>query len=117
MRIDELLLTEGLVTNLKEAQALIMAGDVVVNEHRVNKPSEQFRPDAEIRLRGKPHGYVSRGGLKLEHALATWAIDAQDAVCIDVGASTGGFTDMLLNAGARLVYAVDVGYGQLAESL
>lgn len=117
IRLDHLLVTKGLVENPSKARARIMAGDVIVNEHRVDKPGEKFTEDVDIRLRGNSHPFVSRGGLKLEHAINLWPSAINDAVCMDIGASTGGFTEVLLNHGARLVYAIDVGYGQLAEKL
>lgn len=107
----------GLVESRARAQARVLAGDVVVNEHRVDKPGTQVGVDSVIRLKGEGLRWVSRGGLKLEAALQTWAIDVNDAVCVDVGASTGGFTDVLLQRGARHVFAVDVGRGQLHEKL
>lgn len=115
--LDELLIEQGFFATLKEAHAHIMAGDVIVDDKRIDKPKVKFPETASIRVRGQEHPYVSRGGLKLEGALKTWPIAVNDAVCIDVGASTGGFTDVLLQHGARMVYAVDVGYGQLAEKL
>lgn len=116
-RLDHLLVERGLIENPSKARARIMAGDVIVNDHRADKAGEKYAPDVEIRLRGNSHPYVSRGGLKLEHALKKWPADIADAICMDVGASTGGFTEVLLQNGARLVYAIDVGYGQLAEKL
>jgi 23S rRNA (cytidine1920-2'-O)/16S rRNA (cytidine1409-2'-O)-methyltransferase len=115
-RIDRLLVERGLAQSRARAQALVMAGAVLVSEQRVEKPSETFPPDAEIRVRGAEDPaarYVGRGGLKLEAALAAFALDVTDFVCIDVGASTGGFTDCLLQRGARRVVAVDVGHNQL----
>lgn len=117
IRLDHLLVERSLVENASKARARIMAGDVIVNEHRVDKPGEKFLPDAEIRLRGNSHPFVSRGGTKLEHALSQWPCTVLNTVCLDVGASTGGFSEVLINNGARKVYAVDVGYGQLAEKL
>lgn len=117
IRLDQLLLEKGLFSDLKTAQARIMSGDIIVNDHRADKASDKFLPDVDIRVRGKGHEFVSRGGLKLEHAIATWGGPIKDAICIDVGASTGGFTEVLLKNGAKKVYAVEVGYGQLAEKL
>lgn len=117
IRIDHLLVERGLVDNPSKARARIMAGDVVVNDHRVDKPGDKFASDVAIRLRGDSLPYVSRGGLKLESALDQWPCELENAVAIDVGASTGGFTDVLLSRGVAKVYAVDVGYGQLAEKL
>jgi 23S rRNA (cytidine1920-2'-O)/16S rRNA (cytidine1409-2'-O)-methyltransferase len=116
-RLDHLLVERGLIENPSKARARIMAGDVIVNEHRIDKPGEKFAADAVIRLRGNSHPFVSRGGLKLQHALEKWPCPVQDAVCLDIGASTGGFTEVLLIEGASLVYAIDVGYGQLAEKI
>ncbi len=116
-RLDRVLVDRGLVESRERAQALILAGQVVVGERRVDKPAFPVAADAPIRLRGEPPPFVSRGGLKLAHALDTFGIDPRGAVVLDVGASTGGFSDCLLQRGARHVYALDVGYGQLAWSL
>lgn len=117
IRLDHLLVERGLIENPSKARARIMAGDVIVNDHRIDKPGEKFADDVEIRLRGNSHPFVSRGGLKLQHALELWPVDIKDAVCLDIGASTGGFTEVLLLSGAKSIYAIDVGYGQLAEKL
>ena len=111
-RLDSLLVTRSLAENRSKAQALIMAGDVVVNGNIVTKAGSLISDGAEIRLSEKLP-YVSRGGLKLEHALKEFGIDVTGMICLDVGASTGGFTDCLLQHGAKKVYALDVGYGQL----
>lgn len=116
-RIDVLLVERGLCESRARAQARILAGEVLVGEQRVDKPGTRVPVDADIRLKGEGLPYVSRGGLKLEAALDELGIDVEGAVCVDVGASTGGFTDVLLRRGARRVYAIDVGYGQLAWSL
>uniref|UniRef100_A0A831XES1 TlyA family RNA methyltransferase n=1 Tax=Geobacter metallireducens TaxID=28232 RepID=A0A831XES1_GEOME len=116
-RIDKLLVDRGLVQSRERARALIMAGQVVVNDHLVDKAGTQVPLDADIRLKGEDIPFVSRGGLKLARALDEFGLDVTDLVAIDVGASTGGFTDCLLQRGARKVYAVDVGYGQLAWKL
>jgi 23S rRNA (cytidine1920-2'-O)/16S rRNA (cytidine1409-2'-O)-methyltransferase len=116
-RLDLVVIEKGLVHSRQRAQALIMAGKVLVNNHIVNKPGTPVYPEDDIVLRGEDHPYVSRGGLKLEKALHTLGIDINGFVCLDVGASTGGFTDCLLQHGASRVYAVDVGYGQLAWKL
>ncbi|AJE03767.1 TlyA family RNA methyltransferase [Geobacter pickeringii] len=116
-RLDKLLVDRGLVQSRERARALIMAGQVVVNDHLADKAGVQVSVDAEIRLKGEDIPYVSRGGLKLARALDEFSIDVADRVAIDVGASTGGFTDCLLQRGARRVFAVDVGYGQLAWKL
>lgn len=115
-RIDKLLVERGLADSRTKAQALIMAGLVLVNEQRVAKPSDSTQLDAQIRLKGADDPtsrYVGRGGLKLESALREFAIDVNRFVCIDVGSSTGGFTDCLLQHGAASVVAVDVGHNQL----
>ena len=116
-RLDSLLVGRGLAPSRQRARALIMAGKVVVEEDRVEKPGTQVRVDARVRLKGGDFSYVSRGGLKLEKALTAFAIDTRDKRAIDVGASTGGFTDCLLQWGASKVFAVEVGYGQLAWKL
>jgi 23S rRNA (cytidine1920-2'-O)/16S rRNA (cytidine1409-2'-O)-methyltransferase len=118
-RIDKLLVDRGLVESRTRAQAMIMAGSVLVGEKRVEKPSESFPPDANIRIKGDgPESkYVGRGGLKLEAALRQFGIDPAGYVCIDIGSSTGGFTDCLLQHGAERVYAIDVGTNQLVWSL
>jgi 23S rRNA (cytidine1920-2'-O)/16S rRNA (cytidine1409-2'-O)-methyltransferase len=114
-RIDKLLVDRGLAHSRTRAQALVMAGVVLIDDQLVNKPSEAFAPDANIRLKGDgdpASRYVSRGGLKLEAALREFQIIADELSCLDVGASTGGFTDCLLQHGARRVVAVDVGHNQ-----
>lgn len=116
-RLDKLLVDRGLVQSRERARALIMAGQVVVNDHLADKAGAQISVAAEIRLKGEDIPYVSRGGLKLARALDEFSIDVTGRVAIDVGASTGGFTDCLLQRGARKVFAVDVGYGQLAWKL
>lgn len=115
-RIDKLLVERGLAPSRARAQALVMAGAVLVGEQRVEKSSETFPPDAPLRVRGADDPaarYVGRGALKLEHALREFRIDPAGMTCLDVGASTGGFTDCLLQRGARRVVAVDVGHNQL----
>jgi len=116
-RLDKLLVQKGLVSSRERARAMILAGQVVVDDHRIDKAGAQVPADAVIRLKGEDLPFVSRGGLKLDKALETFAIDVRGMVAIDVGASTGGFTDCLLQRGAAKVYAVDVGYGQLAWKL
>ncbi len=116
-RLDKLLVEKGLAPSRQRAQALIMAGKVRVNDRPAAKAGQRVPCDARLRLSGCDLPYVSRGGLKLEHALKTFPIEVRERVAMDVGASTGGFTDCLLQHGARRVYAVDVGYGQLAWSL
>ncbi|MCX7624327.1 MAG: TlyA family RNA methyltransferase [Thermomicrobium sp.] len=112
VRADELLVRRGLASTRSQARALIMAGRVWVGQQRIEKAGELVPEDAELRLVQEPR-YVSRGGEKLEHALRSFGIDVSGWVCADFGASTGGFTDALLQHGARRVYAIDVGYGQL----
>jgi 23S rRNA (cytidine1920-2'-O)/16S rRNA (cytidine1409-2'-O)-methyltransferase len=116
-RLDQLLVERGLVESRTRAQAVIMAGLVSIAGRRADKAGAMVAADAEIAVKGKEHPYVSRGGLKLAAALDRFAIDPTGLVCLDVGASTGGFTDVLLRRGAAKVYAVDVGHGQLAWSL
>ena len=116
-RLDVLLTERGLQESRQRAQAVIMSGEVFVNGQRVDKPGTAVAEDAQIEVRGGTLAYVSRGGLKLEKAMATFPIDLNGAVCADIGASTGGFTDCMLQNGAEKVYAVDVGYGQLAWKL
>ncbi|MBN1427865.1 MAG: TlyA family RNA methyltransferase [Anaerolineae bacterium] len=116
VRLDLLLLERGLVESREIGRRLIMAGEVLVDDRPATKPGVSFRPDVDIRLRQQPR-FVSRGGEKLAAALERFAIDPAGWVCADVGASTGGFTDCLLQAGAAKVYAIDVGYGQLAWTL
>lgn len=112
-RLDVLLVERGLVQTRARAAARVIAGDVVVGEHRADKPGHKYRSDVAIRLKGDSIPDVSRGGLKLRAALEAFPGDLTDAVGLDVGASTGGFTDVLLKNGAQRVFAVDVGYGQL----
>ncbi len=113
LRIDKLLVERGLVPSRERAQALILAGKVLVDEQKVEKPGTPVGEESKIRLLGEDLRYVSRGGLKLEAALQHWKIDVNGKVCLDVGASTGGFTDCLLQHGAKKVVAVDTGYGQI----
>lgn len=115
-RIDKLLVERGLADSRTRAQAMVMAGIVLVNEQRVEKPSHQFDPNSSIRIKGNDDPsmrYVGRGGLKLEAALREFRIDVNGLNCLDVGASTGGFTDCLLQNGARKVVAIDVGHNQI----
>ena len=112
-RLDKLLVEKGLAAARERAHALILAGKVLVDEQRVDKAGAQVENTAAIRLLGEDLKYVSRGGLKLERALQHWSIDVKGKVCLDIGASTGGFTDCLLQHGAARVIAVDTGYGQL----
>lgn len=113
-RIDKLLVDQGLADSRTKAQALVMAGVVLAEEQRVNKPSEKFPITATLRIKeGAESRFVSRGGVKLEAALGEFAIDVKGRTCLDVGASTGGFTDCLLHHGARKVVAIDVGHNQM----
>lgn len=112
IRLDQLLVERGLVESREKSQRLIMAGEVLVNDQVADKPGAQVKPDVVVRIK-EPLPYVSRGGLKLAAALDRFPIPIEHAVCADVGASTGGFTDCLLQRGAAKVYAIDVGYGQL----
>ncbi len=117
LRIDQLLVERGLAESRSRAQALIMAGLVFSGERRLEKPGQTIAPDAQVEVRGRDHPWVSRGGLKLDHALDAFAVDVTGRICLDLGASTGGFTDVLLSRGAARVHAVDVGHGQLAWKL
>jgi 23S rRNA (cytidine1920-2'-O)/16S rRNA (cytidine1409-2'-O)-methyltransferase len=117
VRLDKLLVDRGLVASRERARALILAGAVLVNEEPVDKAGALIAEGAAIRIRGEDHPYVSRGGVKLKAALDTFGIRVEGLSALDVGASTGGFTDCLLQDGARRVYAVDVGYGQIAWKL
>ncbi|MDE3188385.1 MAG: TlyA family RNA methyltransferase [Acidobacteriota bacterium] len=116
-RVDVLLVERGLVPSRERARALILAGRVLVNEQKVDKPGTAVQEDAAIRLLGEDMPYVSRGGLKLAAALEHWKIEVTGRACLDVGASTGGFTDCLLQHGAAHVTAVDTGFGQIAMKL
>ena len=116
-RLDKLVMERGLAPSRERAKALIMAGQVVVDDHLADKAGLMVPTEAQIRLKGEPLPYVSRGGLKLAEGLERFGIDVAGLCAVDVGASTGGFTDCLLQRGARKVFAVDVGYGQLAWKL
>lgn len=116
-RADGMLVARGLVESLAKAQALIMAGKVFVGDRAVAKAGDLLREDAALSIKGQDHPWVSRGGLKLDHGLRHFGFSAEGLVCLDVGASTGGFTDVLLAHGAAKVHAVDVGHGQLAWKL
>ncbi|MGO9087845.1 MAG: TlyA family RNA methyltransferase [Terriglobales bacterium] len=113
VRLDKLLVDRGLAASRERAQSLILAGKVLVNDQKLEKAGVQVAEESVVRLLGEDLKYVSRGGLKLERALDHWKIDVSGKVCLDVGASTGGFTDCLLQHGAARVIAVDTGYGQL----
>jgi len=116
-RADKLLVDRGLAPTRARGQALILAGQVYSGTRRIDKAGELLAADADLNIKGADHPWVSRGGLKLAHALAHFQLDPAGAIAIDVGASTGGFTDVLLANGAAKVYAVDVGHGQLAWKL
>ena len=113
LRADQALVDRGLAESRTRAQALILAGRVFSGTARIAKPGDALRDDQPLEVRGEPHPWVSRGGVKLAHALAHFALDPAGRICLDVGASTGGFTHVLLTHGAARVYAVDVGHGQL----
>lgn len=116
-RLDKVLVDRGLVASRERARALVMAGSVLVHGQQETKPGTMIDPDAELTLKTEDHPYVSRGALKLVKGLDTFAIEPAGMTALDIGASTGGFTDVLLRRGATRVYAIDVGYGQLAWSL
>ena len=117
IRLDQLVFDLGLTESRERAKTTVMSGLVFVNGQRADKPGMQVSPDANVEVKGAALPYVSRGGFKLEKALKVFPVDPEDKVCIDCGASTGGFTDVLLQNGAKKVYSVDVGYGQLAWKL
>jgi 23S rRNA (cytidine1920-2'-O)/16S rRNA (cytidine1409-2'-O)-methyltransferase len=116
-RIDKLLMERGIVQSRERARALIMTGKVMVGGRIIDKPGTQIEFEATLQIQGEDQPYVSRGGIKLEGALDEFGVDPRGMVVMDVGASTGGFTDCVLQRGARRVYAIDVGYGQLAWKL
>ena len=116
-RIDQLLVSRGLAESRARAQALVMAGLVFVGERKVDKPGQQVAEDTEIDVRGRDHPWVGRGGVKLAHAIDRFGLDPKGAVAMDIGSSTGGFTEVLLENGAEHVFAVDVGTNQLAWKL
>ncbi len=116
-RVDVMLVDRGLVESRARAQALIMAGKVFSGERRVGKAGDQLAEDVALEVRGADHPWVSRGGLKLAHGIAHFGFSPAGRICLDIGSSTGGFTDVLLHHGAAKVYAVDVGHGQLAWKL
>ncbi len=117
LRVDQLLVDRGLVESRARAQALILAGKIYSGDRRVEKPGTAMADDVPLTVKGQDHPWVSRGGLKLDHGLKHFGFSAQGRICLDVGASTGGFTDVLLTAGAAKVHAVDVGHGHLAWKL
>ena len=113
IRLDQYLVQHGLIQSRERAKAMIMSGVVFVNEQKVDKAGEMIKEDAKVEVRGHDIGYVSRGGLKLEKAMQCFPLTPNGKVCMDIGASTGGFTDVLLRGGAAKVVALDVGHGQL----
>src|SRR5664279_1469435 len=117
VRLDKLILQRGLVTSRERAQALVLAGRVLVNDQKIEKSGASIDDEAVIRILGDEMPFVSRGGLKLARAIEHWHIDVRDKVCIDIGTSTGGFTDCLLQQGSTQVIAVDTGYGQIDMKL
>ncbi len=117
MRLDQLLVERGLAQSRSRAQALVMAGVVFSETKRLDKPGHRVASDIPLTLKGPDHPWVSRGGVKLAHGLGHFGIEAEGRVCLDIGASTGGFTDVLLQGSAARVYAVDVGHGQLDWTL
>ena len=116
-RLDIYLTENGLIATREKAKAVIMAGEVYVNEQKADKAGQMVSAEDKVEVRADSLRYVSRGGLKLEKAMEVFPISLENAVCMDIGASTGGFTDCMLQNGAKKVYAIDVGYGQLAWSL
>ena len=116
-RLDVLLVNNGLAESREKAKRTIMAGLVTVDGRLEDKPGSRFDIDSDVQVKGQECPYVSRGGLKLEKAIEEWGVSCDGAVCVDMGASTGGFTDCMLQHGARKVYAIDVGYGQLDYKL
>jgi 23S rRNA (cytidine1920-2'-O)/16S rRNA (cytidine1409-2'-O)-methyltransferase len=117
VRLDKLVVARGFAPSRERAQALILAGKILVNEQKIAKAGHAVDEEASLRLLGEDLRYVSRGGLKLEKALQHFQIDVRGLICVDVGASTGGFTDCLLQHGAKRVIAIDTGYGQIAHTL
>ena len=117
IRLDQYLVQHGMIQSRERAKAMIMSGVVFVNEQKVDKAGEMIKEDAKVEVRGHDIGYVSRGGLKLEKAMDQFGISLKEKICMDIGASTGGFTDCMLQNGAAKVFSVDVGYGQLAWKL
>ena len=117
IRLDQLLVDRGLAASRERAKRRIMAGEVLVDEQKIDKAGTMVKPEAKIRLLGEDLPYISRGGLKLEKAMKTFGVTLDGKVAADIGASTGGFTDCMLQNGAQKVYAIDVGYGQLAWKL
>ena len=117
IRLDKALVERGLAGSRERAQALIIAGRVLVGDQKVEKPGTPVEEGSALRVIGEDLRYVSRGGLKLERALAYWQIELEGRACVDVGASTGGFTDCMLQHGAASVLAIDTGYGQIAHAL
>lgn len=117
IRLDKLLVDRGLIASRERAQAMVLAGRVLVAEQKITKPGTPVAEDVALRVLGEDLKFVGRGGLKLEGALVHWGISVEGMACVDVGASTGGFTDCMLQRGARSVLAIDTGHGQIAEKL
>ena len=117
LRLDKLVFERGLAPSRERAQAMVLAGRILVNGQKIEKSGTQVAEDVEIKVLGEDQKYVSRGGIKLERALQYWNIDLKGKICVDIGTSTGGFTDCMLQLGAAMVIAVDTGYGQIAENL
>lgn len=117
IRLDVAVFEQGFAPSREKAKAIIMAGQVYVNNQKVDKAGTEIKPEDKLEVRGNTLKYVSRGGLKLEKAMQCFPITLKDKICMDVGASTGGFTDCMLQNGAKKVYSIDVGYGQLAWKL
>lgn len=113
VRLDNLLVESGLADSRSKAQALILAGKIYMGEQKLDKPGQMLASNTLVTVREAEHPYVSRGGMKLAHALEAFGLSVKGMVCMDIGASTGGFTDVLLRAGANKIYAIDVGHGQL----
>ena len=117
-RLDIILVNQGYASSREKAKAMIISGNVYVNGQKEERPGSNFdKSNIHLEVKGDTLKYVSRGGLKLEKAIQTWNLQLQDAICMDIGASTGGFTDCMLQNGAKKVYSVDVGHGQLADTL
>lgn len=116
-RLDTMVFERGITDSRQKAKAIIMSGNVYVDNQKADKPGSMYKSDVKIEYRGRQLAYVSRGGLKLEKAINSFNINLESKICMDIGASTGGFTDCMLQNGAKKVYAVDVGYGQLAWKL
>ena len=117
IRLDDLVMRKGFAETKSIAQALIISGKIYIDEKKLDKPGHSISSDSEIIFRGPLHPWVSRGGIKLDHALKTFKLNVSDLIALDIGSSTGGFSDVLLQKGVKKLYAVDVGYGQLHEKI